>query len=89
MVYDENKIIEFANHINDAVKVEPIDAAISISAGAISITNETIGKKINVEELVDKIKESISPEESEEVIVVELEDSVPRVTAAELQKLME
>ena len=87
LVYDENKIIEFANHINDAVKVEPIDAAISISAGAISITNETIGKKINVEELVDKIKESISPEESEEVIVVELEDSVPRVTAAELQKI--
>ena len=87
LVYDENKIIEFANHINDAVKVEPIDAAISISAGAISITNETIGKKINVEALVDKIKESISPEGSEEVIVVELEDSVPRVTAAELQKI--
>ena len=40
-----------------------------------------------MEELVDKIKESISPEESEEVIVVELEDSVPRVTAAELRAI--
>ena len=87
LAYDENKIIEFANHVNDAVKIEPTDASINISGGAISISNETTGKKINVEALVNKIKESISPEGSEEEIVVELEDSVPRVTAAELQKI--
>ena len=87
LAYDENKIIEFANHVNDAVRIEPTDASINISGGAISISNETTGKKINVEALVNKIKESISPEGSEEEIVVELEDSLPRVTAAELQKI--
>ena len=61
LVYDESKIIEFANEINNSVKIEPKDATINISAGAISISNETVGKKIDVDALVNKIKESISP----------------------------
>ena len=88
LVYDESKIVEFANKINDAVKVEPTDATINISSGAISITNEAIGKKIDVEALVNKIKESISPDNSiGEAIVIEFEENAPRVTAAELQKI--
>ena len=59
LVYDESKIIEFANEINNSVKIEPKDATINISAGAISISNETVGKKIDVDALVNKIKESI------------------------------
>ncbi|MCQ2968728.1 MAG: VanW family protein [Clostridium sp.] len=88
LTYDEGKISEFSNSINDSVKVEPTNATININSGAISITNETIGKKINVETLADKIKESISPDNLEgEAIVAELEESAPRVTAGELQKI--
>ena len=88
LVYDESKIIEFANEINNSVKIEPKDATINISAGAISISNETVGKKIDVDALVNKIKESISPDNfAGKAIVIELEENVPRVTSAELQKI--
>ena len=37
--YDEEKVKEFANSINDQVKVDAIDAKISISGSNISITS--------------------------------------------------
>lgn len=88
LVYDDSKILEFANSVNDAVKVAPVDATISINSGKISLTNEVPGKKIDVEALVNKIKEDISPNNAEgDTIVVELVDDMPKITVAQLQKI--
>ena len=44
--YDEEKVNEFANNVNNQVKVEAVDATISISGSNISVTQETNGKHI-------------------------------------------
>ena len=49
--YDEEKVNEFANNVNNQVKVEAVDATISISGSNISVTQETNGKHIDVEGL--------------------------------------
>lgn len=86
--YDEEKIKEFANSVNDQVKVDAIDAKISINGTNISITPETIGKNINIDELCNKIKECVDPNpEKVESVTVDLQDYSPRITAADLNKI--
>lgn len=86
--YDEEKVKEFANSINDQVKVDAIDAKISISGSNISITSEVIGKKLDVDDLCNKIKECIDPNpEKVETVTVDLQDYSPRITSADLNKI--
>lgn len=86
--YDEEKIKEFATSINEQVKVDAIDAKISISGSNISVTPESIGKHINIDDLCNKIKECVDPDpEKIEAVSIDLEEYSPKITAAELNKI--
>ena len=78
--YDEEKVKEFANSVNDQVKVDAVDAKISISGSNISITPEVTGKHIDIDDLCNKIKESINPDpEKVETVSVDLQDYSPSI----------
>ncbi len=86
--YDEEKVKEFANSVNDQVKVDAVDAKISISGSNISITPEVTGKHIDIDDLCNKIKESIDPDpEKIETVSVDLQDYSPSITSADLNKI--
>ena len=86
--YDEEKVKEFANSVNDQVKVDAIDAKISISGSNISITPEVTGKHIDIYDLCNKIKEIIAPDpEKVETVSVDLQDYSPSITSADLSKI--
>lgn len=86
--YDEEKIKEFANSINEQIKVDAVDAKITINGGNISITPETIGKQIDVEELCNKIKECVNPDpEKVETVSIDLQEYSPTITSSELSKI--
>ena len=86
--YDEEKVNEFANNVNNQVKVEAVDATISISGSNISVTQETNGKHIDVEGLINEIKGCIDPDpEKAEEVSVELQEYSPRITAEALNKI--
>ena len=52
--YDEEKVKEFANSVNEQVKVDAVDAKISVNGSNISITPEVIGKQLDIEDLCNK-----------------------------------
>ena len=86
--YDEEKVKEFANSVNDQVKVDAVDAKISISGSNISITPEVTGKHVDIDDLCNKIKESINPDpEKIETVSVDLQDYSPSITSADLNKI--
>lgn len=86
--YDEEKVKEFANSVNENVKVNAVDAKISVSGSSISITPENIGKRINIDDLCNKIKDCIDPDpEKIEEVSVELEEYSPRITSKDLNKI--
>ena len=69
--YDEEKVNEFVNYVNGQVKINAVDASISINGGNISVIPGSNGKSIDTEELTNKIKACIDPdpEKFEEVSV--------------------
>lgn len=86
--YDEEKVKEFANSVNDQVKVDAVDAKISINGSNVSITPEVIGKHIDIDDLCNKIKESIDPDpEKVETVTVDLQNYSPSITSADLSKI--
>lgn len=86
--YDEEKLKEFEKNIESQVDVNAVDASITINSGQISITPEQNGKKIDEEELHNKLVECINPNPTtQETVNVELKDYAPRTTAAELGKI--
>lgn len=88
MHYDEEKLKEFEDRVNSEVTVNPVDATIHISGGNISITPEVIGKKIDVEDLHNKLVASIDPDPNKvEEISIELTDYAPKATAEALGKI--
>lgn len=85
---DEEKLHEFALRVNSEVKVDAVDATISINSGNISVTPEVVGKQISEEELCEKIKESVNPDPTAQATIeVVVEDNVPRITAEALNKI--
>ena len=77
--YDEEKVKEFANSVNEQVKVDAVDAKISVNGSNISITPEVIGKQLDIEDLCNKIKECIDPDpEKVETVIVDLQDYSPK-----------
>ena len=84
--YDEEKVKEFSNSVNDQVKVNAVDAKISVNGSNVSITPEVIGKHIDIDDLCNKIKESIDPEKVE-TVTIDLQDYSPRITSADLNKI--
>lgn len=86
--YDEEKVKEFINSVNNQVKVDAVDAKISVNGGSISVTPEVMGKQLNIDELFNKIKECIDPNpEKVETIAMELQDYSPRITSTDLNKI--
>lgn len=86
--FDEEKLKEFENKVVSETTIPAVDAKISIASGQISITPEVIGKKIDSEELHNKLVASINPNpESSETINAELKDYSPKVTAEALKKI--
>ena len=86
--YDEEKVKEFANSVNDQVKVDAVDAKISVNGSNVSITPEVTGKHIDIDDLCNKIKDSIDPDpEKVETVTIDLQDYSPRVTSADLNKI--
>ena len=86
--YDEEKVKEFVNSINEQVKVDAVNAKILINGSNISITPEVIGKQLDVDDLCNKIKECIDPDpEKVETVIVDLQDYSPKITSADLNKI--
>lgn len=86
--YDEEKVNEFATSVNEQVKVDAVDAKISINGSNIAVTPESVGKHIDIDNLCNKIKECIDPDpEKVESISIDLEEYSPSVTSADLNKI--
>lgn len=86
--YDEEKVKEFANSVNDQVKIDAVDSKIEVNGSSVSITPEVTGKHIDIDALCNKIKESIDPDpEKIENVTVDLQDYSPSITSADLSKI--
>lgn len=86
--YNKEKLKEFENKIDLETRVNASNAKISIDNGQINIIPDVDGKKINVEELDQKLIEAINPDPtSVENISVELNDYKPEITAESLSKI--
>ena len=86
--YDEEKVKEFATSVNEQVKVDAVDAKISINGSNISITPESIGKHIDIDDLCNKIKECVDPDpEKVETVSIDLQEYSPRITSEALSRI--
>ncbi|MBX7320300.1 VanW family protein [Clostridium chauvoei] len=88
IAYNEDKLKEFEEKVKTEVNVIPVDATISINNGNIAITKEVVGKKINEENLHNKLVENINGNPKDLVeLNFELEDSLAKVKASDLEKI--
>ena len=88
MDFNEEGLKSFEDTVNNTVDIAAIDAKITINYGEISVTPETLGKKIDAEELHSKLIEAINPDPADVInITMELKDYSPRVTAEQLNKI--
>ncbi|MGL5379465.1 VanW family protein [Clostridium sp.] len=88
LVYDEGKLKEFEDRVKSEVNVEPQDAQISISSGNISITPDVVGKKINEEELHNKLVENINGDPTDIIeLKFDLVESLARIKESDLKKI--
>ena len=86
--YDEEKVNEFVNYVNGQVKINAVDASISINGGNISVIPGSNGKSIDTEELTNKIKACIDPDpEKFEEVSVEMHEYSPKITSKSLNKI--
>lgn len=86
--FDEEDLKTFEDKVNSKVEIKAVDAKISVSYGNISVTPETLGKKIDAEELHKKLVAAINPDPANVVnIAMELKDYSPRITAEQLNKI--
>lgn len=88
MDFNEEGLKTFEDKVNDTVEIKAVDAKISISYGDISVTPETLGKKIDAKELHSKLMAAINPNPEDVInIAMELKDYSPKVTAEQLKKI--
>lgn len=88
MNFDEEALKAFEETVNKAVDIAAIDAKLNVNYGEVSVTPETLGKKIDAEELHSKLMEAINPNPTDVVnITMELKEYSPKVTAEQLNKV--
>ena len=88
ITYDEKQLLAFEEKVKESFSVAPKDAQITISSGSINITNETIGKTIDENELHQKLIENINGNINEEKnIEITLKDTNPKIKAEDLKKI--
>lgn len=86
--YSEEELAKVVEEIKKKLNIAPKEAKISINNGAISITPEVNGYKINDEKLAEGLKNSINGELGEDTTLnFEYETSVARVTKDSLSKI--
>ncbi len=85
--YNESKLDNYLNELSKKINVEVKDANINISsAGAINITPEVIGQKVNIKSTKENINKSIRNNSFQNVDLV-VEKTEPKITANTLQSV--
>ncbi|WP_373205890.1 VanW family protein [Clostridium tertium] len=88
ITYDEESLKAFEEKVKTEVNVAPKDATIEINSGNIVVTPEVIGKKIDEEELHNKLIESINGDPTSIVeLTFELKEEQAKVKAEDLNKI--
>lgn len=82
--YDKGKIPGLAKHMADAINREEEDAQFDFNQGNILVSEETIGKKVNEEELASLIENNI---EKLAPIEIPVEDIMPSRTKEVLSRI--
>ncbi|MBM6837589.1 VanW family protein, partial [Clostridium saudiense] len=89
IVYDEGKVSEFIDTIAEQVKVEAVNASISISLDTISITDGQGGYELNKDELFKNIKTALEDVNGDEVVSIEgnIKEVEPEITTEALKSV--
>jgi vancomycin resistance protein YoaR len=68
--YDENKINDIEEKINEKVKVQAKDASITINGGKVSIIPDVVGYELDKEAFIAKMKQSINDDLSTDTSII-------------------
>ncbi|WP_313232210.1 VanW family protein [Tissierella praeacuta] len=82
--YESDKIKDMANNISQEINKKSVDAVLNFNNGKITVTDEVIGKKVLVNELIAKIDKNIYELKDIEIPV---EDVQPRLTKQLLSRI--
>ncbi len=87
VVYSEDKISEFLDTIAEQVKIEPVNASISVSWDSVSVTDGQIGYELNKDELFNNIKTALEDVNGDDLVSIEgnLKEVEPEITAEALK----
>lgn len=88
ITYDEEKLKAFEEKVKAKVNIEPKDATIEINSGNIAVTPEVVGKKIDEEDLHNKLVENINGDPTNIVeLTFELIEEQAKIKAEDLNKI--
>ena len=89
IVYDEGKVSEFIDAIAEQVKIEAVNASISISLDTISVTDGQGGYELNKDELFKNIKTALEDVNGDEVVSIEgnIKEVEPEITTEALKSV--
>lgn len=89
MAYNEGKVSEFIDSIAEQVKIDAVNASISINGGNISITDGQIGYELDKDELLTNIKTALGDVNGEDIVSIEgnIKEVNPEITADALQSV--
>ncbi|WP_313757541.1 VanW family protein [Tissierella sp.] len=82
--YESDKIKDMVNNISQEINKEAVDAVLNFNNGKITVTDEVVGKKVVVSELIAKIDKNIYELKDIEIPV---EDVQPRLTKQLLSRI--
>ncbi|AOR24424.1 VanW family protein [Clostridium taeniosporum] len=86
--YDEEKLKSYEEKIKNEVEEKPKDATLSIDGNSFQVVNDVVGKSINIDEFHKKLKEAISSDINEDVVVsIDLESVQPKIKSKDLSKI--
>ncbi|MGL5380596.1 VanW family protein [Clostridium sp.] len=71
--YNEDKLKEIVANIGNEVRVNPNNAGIDVTGASVSVFEGSNGAQLNEEEVVNKIKETLSNSKSEDIVAINTE----------------
>lgn len=87
-LYNDKKLGKLKENVQKNLNIEPKNATINIVGSSKNITEETLGKKLEVEELNNSLKENLNGDlENPTIINLNYVESKPKVTKEELSKI--
>ena len=89
IAYSEDKISDFIDTIAEQVKVEAVNANISISSDTVSVTDGQVGYELNKDELYKNIKTALEDVNGDDLVYIEgnIKEVEPEITTAALQSV--